>query len=101
MLQETGLVHIIALKDALSSYTITLSVTYKFVTLYCITVVYFIHFYNCSRFAELHLETVTRNQSGNYSCTVTIEDNVAIGYGILTVTCELPCDMLCCSFLIL
>ena len=52
------------------------------------TIMYFIHYNNCTRFAELHLEAVTRSQSGNYSCTVTIDDNVAVGYGILTVTCK-------------
>jgi len=43
----------------------------------------------CIRFAELYLEAVTHNQSGNYSCTVTMSNNVAVGYGILTVTCKL------------
>ncbi|XP_065909225.1 cell adhesion molecule DSCAM-like isoform X2 [Dysidea avara] len=38
------------------------------------------------RFTELYFESVTGSQSGNYSCTVTIGDNVAMGYGILTVT---------------
>ena len=36
----------------------------------------------------MYFESVTGSQSGNYSCTVTIGDNVAMGYGILTVTCK-------------
>ena len=50
------------------------------------------------RFADLFLERVTHIVSGNYSCTVTVGDNVAMGYGILTVACKFKNAIFCCTY---
>ena len=42
-----------------------------------------------NRFSELPFTNVNRNQSGNYTCVVRIDDDTATGSGILTVACEL------------
>ena len=66
---------------------------------YCKCTLSFLHgcIYCTFRFADLFLERVTHIVSGNYSCTVTVGDNVAMGYGILTVACKFKNAIFCCT----
>ena len=55
------------------------------------------------RFSELTLTNVNRSQSGDYTCAVRIDDEVAAGSGTLTVFCELHSIYVyvCCIFVLL
>ena len=43
------------------------------------------------RFSELTLTNVHRSQSGDYTCVVIVDDDMATGSGALIVTCECMC----------